>query len=93
MKLSLDELKVDSYAVQVSEIELADVKGGTTPGCAAAWVAWDVIVGIGTLVAAGAAVKSCSDSKPEPVRESVKVNVTDSVTTVIHGSDTIVVRK
>ena len=33
MKLSLDELKVDSYAVQVSESELAEVKGGTGWAC------------------------------------------------------------
>lgn len=33
MKLSLDELEVESYALQVSESELSEVKGGTTWGC------------------------------------------------------------
>ena len=33
MKLSLNELQVDSYATQVSENELTDVKGGTSSWC------------------------------------------------------------
>lgn len=44
MKLSLAELKVDSYATQVSETELTAVKGGSSAPCAA----W--------LYAAGAAI-------------------------------------
>ncbi|MEW7280692.1 hypothetical protein ABW636_19045 [Aquimarina sp. 2201CG1-2-11] len=42
MKLSLNELQVDSYATQVSENELTDVKGGTSLAClrvAAKWLA------------------------------------------------------
>jgi len=34
MKLTLDQLRVDSYATQISETELTEVKGGTTPICA-----------------------------------------------------------
>ena len=45
MKLSLDELKVDSYAIQASETELAEVKGGTTITCfIAAAAAWTAVV-------------------------------------------------
>lgn len=35
MKLSLDNLKIDSYASQLSETELVEVKGGTqsSAGC------------------------------------------------------------
>ena len=34
MKLSLEELKVESYASQVSETELTAVKGGSSMPCA-----------------------------------------------------------
>lgn len=47
MRLSIDDLRVDSYATQMSENELTAVKGGTTP--------WCVYVGV-ALVAAGATV-------------------------------------
>ena len=50
MKMSLDELKVDSYAVQVSENELTNVKGGTTPACVGA-----VVVYAGAAILGGAA--------------------------------------
>jgi hypothetical protein len=33
MKMTLDQLKVDSYATQVSEIELTEIKGGTWLSC------------------------------------------------------------
>jgi len=33
MKLTLDQLRVDSYATQVIENELTEVKGGTTWYC------------------------------------------------------------
>ena len=50
MKMSLEDLKVDSYAAQVSENELTNVKGGTTPACVGAVVAY-----AGAAVVAGAA--------------------------------------
>jgi hypothetical protein len=34
MKLSINDLRVDSYATQVSELELTEVKGGTGWACA-----------------------------------------------------------
>lgn len=48
MKLSLDQLKVDSYATQVSNQELTEVKGGTSPGC----IVYGVVAVVG--IAAGA---------------------------------------
>ena len=33
MKMTLDQLKVDSYATQVSENELTEIKGGTAWFC------------------------------------------------------------
>jgi hypothetical protein len=55
MKLSLDELKVDSYAVQVSESELAEVKGGT------GWACVDLgIAVVNTIIAGYAAYNSGS---------------------------------
>lgn len=33
MNLTLDQLRVDSYATQVSESELTEVKGGTSVPC------------------------------------------------------------
>jgi hypothetical protein len=33
MKLSIDDLRVDSYAAQLSELELTEVKGGSTWYC------------------------------------------------------------
>jgi len=52
MKMTLDQLRVDSYATQVNESELTEVKGGTTPLCV-------VIV-----VAAGLLTSSCAATKP-----------------------------
>lgn len=43
MKLTLDQLKVDSYASQVSENELTEVKGGTSPVC--------IVIGAAVLLA------------------------------------------
>lgn len=53
-KLSLDGLKVESYASQVSETELAEVKGGSYWACA-----FDVAT---LIIAAYAAYNSGSDS-------------------------------
>lgn len=50
MKLSLDELEVESYALQVSESELSEVKGGTT------WVCVDFGVAAASLILSGYAV-------------------------------------
>ena len=44
MKMSLNELKVDSYAAQVNKNELTNVKGGSTPVCGSAVLALAAIV-------------------------------------------------
>ena len=59
MKLTLDQLRVDSYATQVSENELTEVKGGTTPVC--------VDIGVAVIAAAAtitvAAINAANDHK------------------------------
>lgn len=50
MKLTLDQLKVDSYANQVSESELTEVKGGTSPACVVYGVVAVVAIGVGYLI-------------------------------------------
>lgn len=42
-KLSLDDLRVESYASQVSENELAEIKGGT------AWLCFDAAIAVVTV--------------------------------------------
>ena len=49
MRLSIDDLRVQSYATQVSELELTEVKGGSTPLC---YVAVAAIAAVGTVVVA-----------------------------------------
>lgn len=58
MKLTLDQLKVDSYANQVSENELTEVKGGTSPGC----VVYGVIAVVGIAIGAIWGASTGSDS-------------------------------
>jgi hypothetical protein len=56
MRLSIDDLRVDSYATQVSELELTEVKGGTTP--------WCVYVGCALIAAGTAIIVAAVNSKP-----------------------------
>lgn len=37
MKMTLDQLRVDSYATKVNENELTEIKGGSTWICDAVW--------------------------------------------------------
>lgn len=46
MKMTLDELKVDSYATEVSERELTEVKGGSGWVCTAVGIAASIIIAI-----------------------------------------------
>ena len=55
MKLSIDDLMVDSYAIQFCEQELTDIKGGSTP----------LYVLGGVVVTAVAAVWSSYNSQPK----------------------------
>lgn len=82
MKLSIDDLRVDSYATQVSELELTEVKGGTSWPCALVPVAIQIAVEV---------VKSLVDT-PKPVQSETKIygiHVEDGKTTI----DSIVVKK
>jgi hypothetical protein len=58
MKLSIEDLRVDSYATQLSELDLTEVKGGTTPVCvwfgtitAAQYLAAGVTLAVGAMAA------------------------------------------
>ena len=67
MKLTLDQLRVDSYATQVSGNELTEVKGGTTPWCVYAGIAV-VAIGVGYLIgssSSGSSSSSASASCPQ----------------------------
>lgn len=46
MVLSIEDLKVDSYATQLSEVELTELKGGATPGL----LAYIAVVAAGAVV-------------------------------------------
>jgi hypothetical protein len=45
MTLSIEDLRVDSYATQLSELELTELKGGVTP----AWLAYVAVAVVGTV--------------------------------------------
>lgn len=79
MKLTLDQLRVDSYATQLSEAELTDVKGGTTLVC--------VDVGIAAVTAIAAVVTAVSaganDHKECDTVTTVKKNADGSTTTTV----------
>jgi hypothetical protein len=47
MKLSIDDLMVDSYAIQLCEQELTEIKGGTTLPCAGYVLVGTIITTIG----------------------------------------------
>jgi len=81
MKLSLDDLKVDSYAIQVSESELAEVKGGT------AWLCFDAGVALATLLIAG-----YNAFKSDPAKASGGASGGSSSggnTTWVYGADSV----
>ena len=82
MKLSLDELKVDSYAVQVSESELADVKGGS------AWLCVDLGIALAGLVIAGYSAYT-SGSGASGGSYSGGSGSSGGTTTYIYGADSV----
>lgn len=49
MKLSIDDLMVDSYAIQLCEQELTEIKGGTTIPCGLYVLVGTVVTVIGTV--------------------------------------------
>jgi hypothetical protein len=75
-KLTLDQLEVENFAMQLSEEELSNLKGGTTPGC--------YLVGA-ALVAAGAAVWAAYvNSRPTSYTQTTTIYHTP------HGDSTVV---
>ena len=65
-KLTLDQLEVETFAMQLSEEELSNLKGGTTPGC--------FLVGA-ALVAGAAAVWAAYASQPKTPSYTVQSTV------------------
>jgi len=87
MKLSLDELQVDSYAVQVSEAELAEVKGGLAfiPALEAAALLVGLVIGVITIV--DRFTGSSSGSTPNSISPSVMESLRDIVRDLDPGSE------
>ena len=88
MKMSLDQLKVDSYAAQVSENELTDVKGGSTPLCVAAYaaaatVAAAAVTAAGAVIAATINQPSCVPSTTTVINTNGQGQVTGTTTTIV----------
>lgn len=85
MKLSLAELQVDSYATQVSESELTEIKGGSAILCGIAYVVGAAIVTAGANIVISLIE---ADNDHEECSEKTVYNIDDcgNVTseTVIH---------
>ena len=92
-KLTLDQLEVENFAMQLSEEELSNLKGGTTIPCVAAAAA--------VVSAAVAVYNAYQANKPtsgsyQPA--SISIHNPDSVrfnsngSSVIYGADSVVVR-
>ncbi len=72
-KLSLDQLEVENFASQLSEEELSNVKGGTTPACALYGAA--AAVATAAIYAATEIYKAYEDDNDEPrIKHEIKVN-------------------
>lgn len=56
MMLSIDDLRVDSYATQLSEMELTELKGGGTPAAILPYLGYAAVAALVTAV--GTAVVS-----------------------------------
>lgn len=75
--LSIDDLRVDSYATQLSELELTELKGGVTP----AWLGFVAVAAavttVGSIVVA--AINADNDHKECG-------SITTTVTSVVGGT-------
>jgi hypothetical protein len=80
MKLSIDDLMVDSYAVQLCEQELTEIKGGSTLPCAGYTL-------IGSLITAASVIIAASSGKPKQIK--TKKTITDKYKNKA-GGDSIV---
>jgi hypothetical protein len=66
MKMTLDQLKVDSYSSTVSEKELTEIKGGTAWWCVAVEVAAAVIIAVVTSGDSGSSETPETPETPTP---------------------------
>lgn len=97
MKLSLDELEVESYALQVSESELSDVKGGTTWWCifdaavavvgaaGSVWAAYQASQSSGTSSGTPSGNASDMDGYYDWAADSVKVTKPDGTVIIYYN--------
>ena len=92
MKLSLEELKVESYSTQVCERELTEVKGGTTPACV--WAAVDIVAAAASVVGAYYAWKSyaCSNQDASGGVADFTITLEDGTTISTNDADSTSVR-
>lgn len=91
-KLALDDLRVESYASQVSEQELAEVKGGTALPCA--YLIVEGIAAAAAVVGAGIAAYSAYNNNRNNGSsggggENTTIYYPDSVKVYPDGSQTI----
>jgi hypothetical protein len=82
MKLSIDDLRVDSYATQVSDLELTEVKGGTSWPCALVPVVIQIVVEV---------VKSATEA-PKPAATETKIYGYEKSPDGTVKADSIVIR-
>jgi hypothetical protein len=85
-KLTLDQLEVENFAMQPSEEELSNLKGGSTAQCISAAVA--LAEYLGKLVAGGGSSSSTSSSSSGPylhVTDSSAMQVIRGDTTYFHS--------
>ena len=71
MRLSIENLKVNSYSNQVPEKELTEVKGGTTPVCA--------VVVAALLLASCEEEKQCTETKVTTCSDGTQETTTKKV--------------
>lgn len=93
MKLNIDDLRVESYANQLSETELTELKGGVTPIGIGGWLTY---VGVAAVVTAvGSAVVALINSESAANNDHKEcdnqtttltmVNQDGSVTTIVNS--------
>ncbi len=80
-KLSIEDLMVDSYAVQLSDQELTQIKGGTTVPCGAYVLIGTMVTVIGTIIVAGINKQKTVKKKIQTVNKLKNVKGGDSTIT------------
>lgn len=80
MVLSIDDLRVDSYATQLSEIELTEVKGGATPALLGYVAVAALVTAVGAVAVAVVNANSAGDNDHKECD-------TQTTVTTIHNAD------